>query len=106
LRRGRELFALSAVLLGAATLVVVQVVQAQEGPGRRPRALEIGPGEECPPGTTEARPGRCMWPEFPAPSILDYRPRSTLVVKETPVPKARHPFVDIHSHVGPTPDTI
>ena len=29
---------------------------------------------------TETRPGNCQAPEFPAPSILDYRPRTTLVV--------------------------
>ena len=61
---------------------------------------------ECPPGTTETRPGRCQAPEFPPPSILDYRPRNTLVRAETLVPKAKFPVVDIHSHTGPTPDTI
>jgi len=106
--RGR--LALALVAYGAAGLAV----QAQERPrrggagfgGDRPSAVEILPGEECPPGTTETRPGRCQWPELPPPSILDYRPRSTLVVKETEVPRARYPFVDIHSHTGPTPDTI
>ena len=38
--------------------------------------------------------------------ILDYRPESTLVVEEHPVPRARFPVVDIHSHTGPTPETI
>lgn len=55
---------------------------------------------ECPPGTTLQRPGSCMAPEFPAPSILDYRPRSTLVVDEHLVPRAKYPVVDIHSHLG------
>jgi uncharacterized protein len=63
------------------------------------------PGQ-CPPGTTETRPGRCQAPEFPAPSILDYKPRSTLVVAQHPVPKAKFPVIDIHSHTGPTPETI
>ena len=61
---------------------------------------------ECPPGMTETRPNRCQAPEFPPPSILDYRPRNTLVRSETLVPKAKYPVVDIHSHTGPTPETI
>jgi uncharacterized protein len=65
----------------------------------------IAPGE-CPPGMTETRPNQCRAPEFPAPSILDYRPRSTLVAKETLVPKAKYPVIDIHSHTGPTAQTI
>ncbi|NQW05259.1 MAG: amidohydrolase [Acidobacteria bacterium] len=55
---------------------------------------------ECPPGTTLQRPGSCMLPEFEAPSILDYRPRSTLVVDEHMVPRAKYPVIDIHSHLG------
>ena len=61
---------------------------------------------ECPPGMTEARPNACRAPEVPPPSILDYRPRNTLVRTETLVPKAKYPVVDIHSHTGPTPETI
>src|SRR5205814_809547 len=41
-------------------------------------------------------------PEFPPPSIVDYKPRSTLVTPQHPVPRARFPVVDIHSH-QPTP---
>ena len=52
----------------------------------------------CPPGQTEVRPGRCQAPEFPAPSIIDYRPKSTLVTAEHLVPKAKYPVVDIHGH--------
>lgn len=58
----------------------------------------IGPGETCPPGTTETRPGICQAPEFPPPSIVDYRPRSTLVVAEHKVPRAKFPAIDIHGH--------
>jgi uncharacterized protein len=76
--------------------------QGRGGRGRVP-ALETG---ECPPGHTEVRPALCQAPEFPPPSILDYRPRSTLVTKETLVPKAKYPVVDIHSHTPPTPETI
>ncbi|HZS52519.1 MAG TPA: amidohydrolase family protein [Bryobacterales bacterium] len=31
-------------------------------------------------------------------SIEDYQPRSTLVVPQHPVPRAKYPFIDIHSH--------
>ena len=37
-------------------------------------------------------------PDFPAPSILDYKPESTLVTEEHQVRSARYPTVDIHSH--------
>ena len=62
------------------------------------RGTAIGPGESCPPGTTEIRPRSCMGPELPAPTILDYRPRSTLVVPAHKVPKAKYPVIDFHGH--------
>ena len=52
----------------------------------------------CPPGQTEVRPGRCQAPELPPPSIVDYRPRSTLVVPAHPVPRAKYPAIDFHGH--------
>jgi predicted TIM-barrel fold metal-dependent hydrolase len=70
-------------------------LEAQRGAGR---TTPIGAGESCPPGTTEIRPRTCMAPERPAPSILDYRPRSTLVVPMHPVPKAKYPAIDFHGH--------
>ena len=62
------------------------------------RATSIKPGELCPPGTTEIRPRSCMGPEEAAPSILDYRPRSTLVAPTHLVRKARYPAIDFHGH--------
>jgi uncharacterized protein len=53
---------------------------------------------ECPAGQTETRPGRCQAPAQPPPSIVDYRPRSTLVTAQHPVPKAKFPVIDIHGH--------
>ena len=44
---------------------------------------------ECPKGTTLVRIGSCQAPEFPAPSIVDYRPKSTLVTEAHLVPKAK-----------------
>src|SRR5688500_18088570 len=75
-------------------------------PGGRGRGVQIQPGEECPAGTTLVRVGVCQAPEFPPPSIVDYRPGATLVVEQHPVPRAKFPVVDIHSHVNPTPQTI
>jgi len=98
-------------VIGIAVLVAVglaaRAVVAQRAEGQRGQATapQYPPGQ-CPPGTTETRPGRCQAPEFPAPSILDYKPRSTLVSPEHLVPKARYPVIDIHSHTGPTAATI
>ena len=75
-------------------------------PGGRGRGVQIQPGDECPAGTTLVRVGVCQAPEFPPPSIVDYRPVSTLVVEQHPVPRASFPVVDIHSHVMPTAQTI
>jgi predicted TIM-barrel fold metal-dependent hydrolase len=68
----------------------------------------IAPGQECPPGTTEVRPGSCQAPGEAPPSILDYRPRTTLVTAEHKVPKAKFPAVDVHGHPGAltTPEQI
>jgi predicted TIM-barrel fold metal-dependent hydrolase len=41
---------------------------------------------------------RTREPTVPPPSITDYQPRSTLVVPEHPVPRARFPVVDFHGH--------
>ena len=83
-------------------LIAVTVVRADRRGHRRtgtPRwQRAIKPGEECPPGTTETRPGSCQAPEFPPPSIVDYRPRSTLVTAENKVPSAKFPAIDIHGH--------
>ncbi|HSK09264.1 MAG TPA: amidohydrolase family protein [Vicinamibacterales bacterium] len=86
-------------------VALLVILGATAGPAQRPAAQAPVQGE-CPPGTTEVRPGRCQAPEFPPPSILDYRPRSTLVTPEHAVPRAKFPVVDIHSHTGPTPATI
>jgi predicted TIM-barrel fold metal-dependent hydrolase len=49
-----------------------------------------------------ARPGDGLTPEWPAPTITDYNPKSTLVVPQHPVKRAKFPVIDIHSH-QPTP---
>jgi uncharacterized protein len=74
-------------------------VAAQRGQqsGRRVR---VEPGQPCPAGMTEVRRDQCQPPELPPPSIVDYRPKSTVVADEHLVPRAKFPVVDIHSHQG------
>lgn len=43
-------------------------------------------------------PAQSRQPEFPAPTILEYQPRSTLVVPEHPVARPKFPVVDFHGH--------
>lgn len=49
-------------------------------------------------GALRPRPGAGRQPEFPIPNIREYKPRSTLVVPEHHVPRAKYPVIDIHSH--------
>jgi predicted TIM-barrel fold metal-dependent hydrolase len=82
------------------------VVAQQTGAGRQGgrgggRGTPIAPGESCPPGTTEIRPRSCMAPELqPVPSIVDYRPKSTLVVPANMKTTAKYPVIDFHGHPG------
>ncbi len=91
-------------LLAAAviSIAVSASVVAQQPQGRGPvnsnTGTRIEAGQECPPGMTEVRPRNCQAPTMPAPSILDYRPRSTLVTAEHKVPKAKFPAIDYHGH--------
>jgi predicted TIM-barrel fold metal-dependent hydrolase len=96
----------------AASLAVISAIAtltAQGGQGRgrggQP-GTAIQHGEECPPGMTEVRRGRCQAPEKPPPSIVDYRPRSTVVATAHLVPKAKFPVVDIHNHTGVNADNM
>ena len=41
---------------------------------------------------------RAREPQLPPPSITEYKPRSTLVVPEHTVPRAKFPAVDFHGH--------
>jgi uncharacterized protein len=90
-------------LIASAALCLAATLHAQQPPAGRGgrgggRGNAIQPGESCPPGTTEIRPRSCMAPENPAPSILDYRPKSTLVTAVHMVPAAKFPAVDFHGH--------
>jgi predicted TIM-barrel fold metal-dependent hydrolase len=87
-------FIILLTLAGAGALVA----QGGGRGGGRAGWVQIKEGEECPPGTTEARHLSCAPPARPAPSILDYRPRSTVVAPAHLVPKAKFPVVDVHTH--------
>jgi predicted TIM-barrel fold metal-dependent hydrolase len=100
------LFLLAALVAGAAVIAQGPAGRGGRGGGGGRGGVTVKPGEECPPGTTLVRVGACQAPEFPPPSIVDYRPTSTLVVAEHPVPRAKFPVVDIHSHTGPTAANI
>ncbi len=73
--------ALFAVLAAAGSLADAQAPQGPQSQGALGR-----------------RPGADRQPEFPVPNIRDYKPRSTLVVPHHPVPRAKFPVIDIHSH--------
>ncbi len=88
----------------AALVMFSSVTMAQQPPagggGGFRGGTAIKPGESCPPGTTEIRPLNCMAPEGPIPSIVDYRPRNTLIVPEHKIPRAKYPVIDFHGHPG------
>jgi len=79
----------------AGSVVVVVAALSVAAAAQRGIRQRLAPGQECPPGTTETRPGYCQAPEFPPPSIIDYRPKSTLVTTGHPVPKSKFPSIDI-----------
>ena len=108
IRRAGHVTGLVAFSIGL-LLLAVPAAQQQAPPAGPPAAggagrqggrggIQIQAGEECPPGTTEVRPGTCQAPSMPVPSIVDYRPDSTLVTAAHPVPKAKFPAIDYHGH--------
>jgi uncharacterized protein len=61
-------------------------------------SAQTAASETCPPGTTEVRPTNCVAPHDPPPTILDYRPKSTLVTAAHLVKAAKYPAIDFHGH--------
>ncbi|MEO8192906.1 MAG: amidohydrolase family protein [Gemmatimonadales bacterium] len=88
----RSSIALVAMFAVAGTVVAQSPARPAEGDTR------VEAGEPCPPGTTEIRPHNCRAPQAPAPSILDYRPHSTLVTAAHRVRAAKYPVIDYHGH--------
>src|SRR3954466_3751355 len=88
--------AVRAICLGSFIAVSITAQLSAQPGGNSATTIKVG--EICPPGTTEIRPRSCMAPQDPAPSILDYRPRSTLVAPTHMVKKARYPAIDFHGH--------
>ena len=71
--------------VAAAVLSISALIAARQGPG------QIRP-----------RPAQGRQPQLTPPTIREYKPKSTLVVPQHPVPHAKFPVIDIHSH-QPTP---
>jgi predicted TIM-barrel fold metal-dependent hydrolase len=85
------------ILTGFSVVFIAASAASAQGGGGGTPPLANG---QCPAGMTEVRPGRCQAPLLPPPSILDYRPRSTLVVPKHMVPKAKFPVIDFHGHIS------
>jgi predicted TIM-barrel fold metal-dependent hydrolase len=84
-------------VVAIAAVVAAGIAMSAQGRGGRAGAPPDAQGN-CPPGMTLVRVGNCGTPEFPPPSIVDYRPKSTLVTAEHLVPKAKFPVIDSHNH--------
>jgi len=82
----------SSLLRWIGVLAVLALAIGYAGASRHALA---GQGRTNPVGP---RPAEGREPEFPAPNIREYKPRSTLVVPQHPVPRAKFPVVDIHGH--------
>ncbi len=105
--RLRHLVIGGALVFGAAAVGCApseQEEQRPEAPAQTRTRPETFP--ERREGTTEVRPGQFRRPEFDPPSIVDYRPTSTLVTEEHLVPSAKYPVVDIHSHQRATAENM
>jgi predicted TIM-barrel fold metal-dependent hydrolase len=76
---------------------MILAMSAAQSPAQQP-AGRGGGDTACPAGQTEIRPRQCMAPQLPPPSILDYRPRSTLVADAHLVKTAKYPAIDFHGH--------
>jgi predicted TIM-barrel fold metal-dependent hydrolase len=61
-------------------------------------AQNSGPERGQAPGQVRRRPAEGRQPEFPAPNIREYKPKSQLVTPQHPVPRAKFPVIDVHSH--------
>lgn len=106
MRRSRFVIGLSLGLSLAAVTAPAALSALQPPATQPPRppagfrgGTQVKPGEECPAGMTEIRPNNCLAPASPPPSIVDYRPKSTLIVPAAGMKwKAKFPVIDFHGH--------
>ncbi len=90
---------LFSLVVGISAVLVASIGVAAQSPGRANATdVRLEAGQSCPPGTTEIRPRICRAPEAAAPSILDYRPHSTLVTASHNVARAKFAAIDFHGH--------
>jgi len=90
-----------AALPGFVLIVLVLAFAASVPPAVRSDAAGAtlsAQQQAAPPGQLRPRPGTGREPEFPPPSITEYKPKTTLVVPEHNVPRAKFPVIDIHGH--------
>jgi predicted TIM-barrel fold metal-dependent hydrolase len=91
----RQKFLLSSVFF----LAIAASAACAQPPGpQNSTDVRLEAGQRCPAGTTEIRPRVCRAPQTPAPSIIDYRPVSTLVTPAHLVPRAKFAAIDFHGH--------
>jgi predicted TIM-barrel fold metal-dependent hydrolase len=93
------------VVLAAVAAAIAVAWAEQQQPPPKPETVQVPPNSPVEPRPGQRlRPGEGREPEWPAPRITEYKPRSTLIVPQHPVPRARYPVIDIHSH-QPNPMT-
>jgi predicted TIM-barrel fold metal-dependent hydrolase len=86
------------VLLAVAGVLVALAAAAAYWPSFQSASATVEPAVSSAQTTMPQRPGTGREPEFPPPTITEYKPKSTLVVPEHPVSRAKYPVVDIHGH--------
>ena len=92
-------------LAAVAAAIAVAWAEQQQQPPPKPETVQVPPNSPVEPRPGQRlRPGEGREPEWPAPRITEYKPRSTLVTAQHPTPRAKFPVIDIHSH-QPNPMT-
>ena len=92
-------------LAAVAAAIAVAWAEQQQPPPPKPETVQVPPNSPVEPRPGQRlRPGEGREPEWPAPRITEYKPRSTLVTAQHPTPRAKFPVIDIHSH-QPNPMT-
>ena len=84
------------LLVAISFIAVARATHAQ--PAAANRTAPVREKDPCPPGMTLVRPGNCQAPSAAPPSILDYRPRSTLIAPARVTRTAKFPAIDFHGH--------